>query len=205
MLMDKTFNVKRELVFRTLFGSNENKDILADFLQPILEYPKEKFEKIEILNPYLFESDIGVKIKTNDDEYLDVDIQLKEQGGSRRDDVISALELFGVGMGENNGEFLHDSKKKRCISIVIYPEQNVIEESKNYHETFSMRNSESSFIFTNSFEVHTLEICKIPKDDNSKLAMWLRLLDIENNDLESIAKQGKEFKKACEIIKALEV
>lgn len=80
------YNPKIDLVFRKLFGSKENKDILLSFINAVLDR-EPKIEDLEIKNPYNLAdylqgkmSILDVKAVDEDGIWYDIEMQLAEQG-----------------------------------------------------------------------------------------------------------------------------
>jgi len=80
------YNPKIDLVFRKLFGSEENKDILLSFVNAILQ-KEHKLTSLTIKNPYNLASYMASKnsildIKAVDEfgTYYDIEMQINEQG-----------------------------------------------------------------------------------------------------------------------------
>ncbi|MBF0206266.1 MAG: Rpn family recombination-promoting nuclease/putative transposase [Oligoflexia bacterium] len=84
LLMGK-FNPKVDLVFRKLFGSEENKDVLMSLVNSVLQLTS-PITEITIKNPYNFasyakskESILDIKATDQQGILYDIEIQLKEQ------------------------------------------------------------------------------------------------------------------------------
>jgi predicted transposase/invertase (TIGR01784 family) len=74
---------KVDFAFKLIFGDENNKDILINFLSIILDLPEDKFLGIELVNtelPKEFEEDkkgiLDVRVKTADEKHIDIEIQL---------------------------------------------------------------------------------------------------------------------------------
>jgi hypothetical protein len=44
---------KSDIVFKLIFGDQRNADVLAAFLQAVLDLPAEEYEKIAVVDPHL--------------------------------------------------------------------------------------------------------------------------------------------------------
>jgi len=80
------YNPKIDLVFRKLFGSKENKNILLSFINAVLDN-KPKIKDLEIKNPYNLAdylqgkmSILDVKAVDETGRWYDIEMQLAEQG-----------------------------------------------------------------------------------------------------------------------------
>lgn len=199
--MSKIYKAKRDIVFKILFGSNENKDILADFLQAILGYPKEEFEKIDILNPFLDVKDVDnkqgildIKLTTKSGTVLDIEIQVKKMESMRKRIIFYTSKLFADQLKQGEDY----SKLKKTISILICTDHNLIPEAEEYHNTFYLQ-TKKQVVLDEIFEIDILELQKVPEEDRGKLATWLRFLDTnDKEELDMIAKKGVGFNKAVD-------
>ena len=199
--MNKIYKAKQDVVFKMLFGDTENTDILADFLQSVLKCPKEEFEKIEILNPFLYLSNVNdkqsildVKLTTKSGQILDIEIQVKKIESMRLRIMFYATKLFSEQL--KKGE--QYDKLKKTINILICTDHILINENKAYHNRFLMR-SDDSTVLTDAMEINTLELKKVPEGDKSNLATWLKFLDTDDKgELNMIATQGTGFNKAVD-------
>lgn len=199
--MSKIYKAKQDVVFKMLFGDKNDTDILSDFLQTVLKYPKDEFEKIEILNPFLYVANIGdkqsivdVKITTKSGKIIDIEIQVKKMDSMRLRILFYATKLF-AGQLKKGEEY---EKLKKTINILICTDHILIDENKDYHNRFLMR-ADDSTVLTDAMEINTLELKKIPKGDNSRLVTWLKFLDTDNKEeLDMIATQGAGLKKAVD-------
>ncbi len=64
--------------------------------------------------------------------------------------------------------------------------------------------SEDSVVFTDVVEINTLELKKVPGVDDSKLANWLRFLDMnDEKELDKMQIHGNVFKLAADELKRL--
>ena len=53
LMSNKLLSKTNDLIFKSIFGDYKNKSILIDFLQSILDLPKEEYDKIELLDPLI--------------------------------------------------------------------------------------------------------------------------------------------------------
>ena len=81
-MQEKLLPLTSDYVFKRIFGQEENKQALKDFLESILD---EEILKIEIKNPEIpknfYDSKYGVldlKVTLNDKSIVDVEMQMKE-------------------------------------------------------------------------------------------------------------------------------
>ncbi|MCL2184202.1 MAG: Rpn family recombination-promoting nuclease/putative transposase, partial [Chitinispirillia bacterium] len=92
---------------------------------------------------------------------------------------------------------------RRVIGMVI-TERGLIPEDAEYHHRFTLYDIKTGVALTDLIEVHTLELAKLPKEnDGSGLWRCLKLLNAETREeLDMIAEMSPELKKAAGIMKA---
>jgi predicted transposase/invertase (TIGR01784 family) len=194
------YPLKSDIVFKMVFGESKSKGILIDFLKATLDIPQEEYEDIEFMDPYsekeypLQKQDIfDIKLHTKTKGIIDIEIQLKNIANLRERMLLYATKMLNeqIDVGEPYG------KIKRSILILI-TDFTIIEELKEYHSKFTMREDKHSVEFSNILEIDTLEISKLPaKSDNTKLYEWLKLIGA-NNPIETKRIQEEAHNKAID-------
>lgn len=80
--MTQLFDPKNDFVFKRIFGSEENKDVLLAFLNETLkDTERESLSEIVLVNPNLDKdslqdklSILDVRVKTNSGKYIDIEM-----------------------------------------------------------------------------------------------------------------------------------
>ena len=188
-----------DYVFKRIFGQEENKQALKDFLlESILE---EEILKIEIKNPEIpknfYDSKYGVldlKVTLNDKSIVDVEMQMKNEHNIEQRDTFYLASNYVNELKE--GEPYTNCKKSIVINILnfMYYNRNeyhsvarmIFEEPKE-EEKVEMGYKEEDRYMTKYLEVHIIELPKFkiknPKM-HTKLEEWLWLFigsDEKNN------------------------
>ena len=190
---------KSNTVFQLLFGDPRNVDLLADFLQSVLDIPKDEYRDIVIVNPYLSreypDKKLGIvdlRVKTRSGQTIHVEIQ-RDPVPAMRERLIfydSSLIAGQIGTGE---EF---RSLKRVISILI-TDYDLIHQSPLYHHCFTLYDRRAAVEFTDILEIRTLELTKIPEVPDVYLCHWLRFLRAETREeLDMVATASPAIQKA---------
>lgn len=201
---NKLLSPKSDIVFKYIFGDVRNTDILTDFLQSILDLPKDEYDHIEILNPYLPQETpddklgiLDVKLHTTTKNVIEIEIQLLEimQMRERIIFYISKMITEQIAPGENYGVI------KKAISIVI-TNHVLVKENQSYFNKYRLYDKKTGSEFTDKIEVNTLELPKLPfETDNSKLWNWLRFLKSDKEEeLKMLAEKSKPLEKAVNVL-----
>ena len=198
-----------DYVFKRIFGQEENKQALKDFLESILE---EEILKIEIKNPEIpknfYDSKYGVldlKVTLNDKSIVDVEMQMKNEHNIEQRDTFYLASNYVNELKE--GEPYTKCKKSIVINILnfMYYNRNeyhsvarmIFEEPKE-EEKVEMGYKEEDRYMTKYLEVHIIELPKFkiknPKM-HTKLEEWLWLFIGSDEKVSEASKKNKEIEK----------
>lgn len=165
---------KVDLVFRKFFGSEENKDILLDFLNSILQ---EKIEDIEITNPYDLTkykvtraSIIQIKAKDNEGSLYNIELQLGSDKFYDRRALFYWSRLYSDQLNES--EIYSNLKKTIGIHILDFNKLPGLD----YHNEYKLTNVLTNEQLNDDFELHFIELKKFNKDlepVSSSLERWI--------------------------------
>jgi predicted transposase/invertase (TIGR01784 family) len=181
----KFFTPTNDFVFKSIFGDERNTDILADFLQSVLDLPPEEFAQIQIADPHTKrerEKDklgiLDVKVRTKTGKLIDIEIQVSDTPFMRERIIFYLAKLITEQIGKGTDY----ENIKRAISIVITdyvlaPETNVC------HDQFFLYSELTKTRFSDIVEIDTLELPKLPVgQNNEKLWQWTKFLAGKNRE-----------------------
>ncbi|MGL5152770.1 MAG: Rpn family recombination-promoting nuclease/putative transposase [Clostridium sp.] len=135
-----SMKVKNDYVFKRIFGDENNKDILIDFLKAVL---KVNINDIEILNSELSKENITDKksildIRATIDKNIniDIEIQVARTGYMPQRSLYYWAKLYSeqLKISERYGKL----KKTICINILDF---NTLD-TKKYHSVFKIKEDE---------------------------------------------------------------
>ncbi|MCT4595703.1 MAG: Rpn family recombination-promoting nuclease/putative transposase, partial [Anaeromicrobium sp.] len=198
-------NPKVDFVFKKLFGSEENKDILIAFINSILGEGRE-IKDIELKNPYNLAnykngkmSILDIKAVDEKGVWYDIEMQIAEQGFYDKRAFYYWAKVFSDQMA--SGEDYEKLKKTIGINILDF---NYIDE-EDYHNEYRVYNTKTKKEFSNLFEMHYVELKKFNKDIHeikTALDRWVTFLNkAYEYDKDRIPKELEEeitIKKAIE-------
>ena len=206
---EKLLPLTSDYVFKRIFGQEENKQALKDFLESILD---EEILKIEIKNPEIpknfYDSKYGVldlKVTLNDKSIVDVEMQMKNEHNIEQRDTFYLASNYVNELKE--GEPYTNCKKSIVINILnfMYYNRNeyhsvarmIFEEPKE-EEKVEMGYKEEDRYMTKYLEVHIIELPKFkiknPKM-HTKLEEWLWLFIGSDEKVSEASKKNKEIEK----------
>jgi predicted transposase/invertase (TIGR01784 family) len=200
----KMLPLKSDFVFKLFFGDERNIDLLTDLLISVLDLPKDEYETIEIVDPHLlreYKDDklgiLDVKVKTKSGKLIDIEIQVNLVPEMTERVVFYTSKMLTKQIGKSSNY----KSIKRVISIVITDFEFVAGDNI-YHHKFTLYDRENDKQFTDLFELHALELVKLPiESDKTELYDWLSLIKAERKeDLDMIAQNNPQIKKAVGIL-----
>ena len=206
--MDKEFlSPRNDLVFKLLFGDERSTEQLTDFLKSVLRIPHDEYDYLTIVDPHLLPEYKGgklgiidVKLHTKSGKIINIEIQVDPMPQMRERVIFYDAKMVTeqLGTSENYEQI------KKVISIVItdYP---LIKESQKYHHRFTLYDQENNVEFSDTIEIHTLELPKLPSnEDGTPLWVWMKFLDARTEeDLEMIAQKNPQVQRAVIRLKEL--
>jgi predicted transposase/invertase (TIGR01784 family) len=173
---------KNDFVFKRIFGSEKNIEILLTFLNRILYKNVEEpmLTEIVLLNPYTDkdapsdkQSIFDIKAKRTDGSIVNVEMQLF----NRYDNEKRALFYWGKQYTEQLKAGEPYKRLKKCVVINILDFS--IIPGDRYHNVFHLWEDDERILFSEDEEIHILELSKIAGKSTptaSGLLNWLLFL-----------------------------
>jgi len=199
--------VKYDIIFRLFFADERNIDELVCFLKSILKLHDDDYNEIEIADPNLLIDYVGdknaiidIKLYTKSRKVIHIEIQLEVSTFLKRRIIFYNSKLVTEQLGFGNDY----ENINKVISIVITKEK-LISNSLKYHHSFLFYDSEADVEFTDIVEIHTLELCKLPKiTDGTTLYDWARFINAETEEeLLMSAENNPQIQKAVVKLRTL--
>jgi len=209
-------NPRVDIVFKKLFGVEENKDLLISLINSIVS-KEDEVEDVDLLNPYnprSFKADklsiLDIKAKRKKDGVrYSIEIQVNDEADYDK----RALYYWGKLYTEQLEKGYDYEKLNKSIAIHILHFTSVVNNS-NYHNVFRVRDDKEKKVYFEDLELHTIELNKFGNEKDKDLNVILRkiksTLDIwvgflakyELLDINNLPKEldKKEIRKAMEIV-----
>lgn len=170
---------KLDLVFKNIFGKEENKDVLIDFLSCVLDLYPSSIKSITILNSEILPESISkkfscldLKLQLNDNKIIDVEIQVNNYHDYCERSLYYWAKIFSnqLAVAENYKSL----KDTVLISVVDF----ILFDAPKSHTTFGVYEKSLGFPLSDKLRMDFLELPKVdkfkPKDN--KLTEWLKFL-----------------------------
>lgn len=169
-----------DFVFKRIFGSENNKDVLLDFLNQIfIKAGEPPLNEIILMNPYTDKDDpldkqsiFDVYAKTAEGKMIDIEMQLFNKYNIEKRTLFYWSKRYASQLQQ--GEKYQELKKCVTINILNYS----FLPNDEYHNVFHLREDRTMIPLIDDIEVHFLELSKL--DDviptQSGLKNWLLFL-----------------------------
>ncbi|MRN56281.1 Rpn family recombination-promoting nuclease/putative transposase [Paenibacillus monticola] len=170
-----------DFVFKRIFGSENNKDVLLAFLNRIFtEAGEPLLTQIILMNPYTDKDDpldkqsiFDVYAKTSEGKLIDIEMQLFNKYDIEKRTLFYWSKRYAGQLSE--GDKYPELKKCVTINILNYS----FLKNDQYHNVFHLREDRTGISLIDDIEVHFLELpkldeCSIPSEGG--LINWLLFL-----------------------------
>ena len=214
---NRLINILIDFAFKQVFAGNgeSSEIILKDFLNSILQLKDDdRIKEIVQLNPFNEreyikdkQSIMDIKIKTEKDEYIDIEVQINDVDDYKKRSLYYWSKLYAESLGK--GDSYYELKKSIVINILNF---NIIEENDKYHNVFVIKEREDNTLFLEDLEIHYIELdkFKVDKDVNelNDLEEWIVFLKEcnEKHDsdiIEKLSSRKEEIDMAVKIMNKL--
>ncbi len=176
---------KLDVIFKKIFGSKDNEDILKDFLSQILEIPIETIQSITMNNTETIPetltgkfSRMDLKMQLNSDKLINVEIQVKEEPDFRDRTLFYWSKMYSSEL--KSGEEYGELKECICINIINF---NMFE-CGEFHSHFKILEKNRHEVLSDKLSIHFFELKKINKkaNPNNRMELWMQLINAETEE-----------------------
>ena len=190
---------KMDFVFKNIFGSEKNPNILISFLNATLK-PKDLITSVEIKNTDLNKgyiedkfSRLDVKATTSNNEIINIEIQLKNEYNMIKRSLYYWSKLYSEQLHE--GEDYSILKRTICINILNFKYL----KTRKFHSGYRLKEIYSNEELSDVAEIHFIEIPKLEEgsDEKDMLVAWIEFLkDPESEKVRSLEMSIDEIRQA---------
>lgn len=190
---------KMDFVFKNIFGSEKNPNILISFLNATLK-PKYLITAVELKNTdinkdYIEDkfSRLDVKATTSNNEVINIEIQLKNEYNMIKRSLYYWSKLYSEQL--NEGEDYNILKRTICINILNFKYL----KTRKFHSGYRLKEIYSNEELTDVAEIHFIEIPKLEEgtDEKDMLVAWIEFLkDPESEKVRSLEMSIEEIRQA---------
>ena len=190
---------KMDFVFKNIFGSEKNPNILISFLNATLK-PKDLITSVAIKNADLNKgyiedkfSRLDVKATTSNEEIINIEIQLKNEYNRIKRSLYYWSKLYSEQL--NEGEDYSILKRTICINILNFKYL----KTRKFHSGYRLKEIYSNEELSDVAEIHFIEIPKLEEgsDEKDMLVAWIEFLkDPESEKVRSLEMSIDEIRQA---------
>ncbi|UTC62293.1 PD-(D/E)XK nuclease family transposase [Treponema sp. OMZ 792] len=214
--MEKLFKItlRNDYAFKRVFGVEENKDILQDFLECILDIPPETIAGLELLDKEFHRDSItdktgvlDVKLRLKNNTIIDIEIQNRWNSEFAQRTIFYWAKMYTENL--KTGEVY--TKLPKCITI------NIVGEGFNLnnliHSEYNVVEKHLNDKLSDELEIHFLNLAKIEEQENieqdekkKKLYNWLKFIETDDREVRNmLAQESPMMAKANTTIEIMEM
>ena len=193
---------KMDFVFKRIFGNENHPNVLISFLNAVLT-PVDPIKSVIVKDTTIEKSHLedkysrlDVKAITNKGEYINIEIQLKDEYNMIKSSLYYWSKLYEGQL--ENGENYQKLSRTICINLLDF---NLLNHDK-FHSVYRLKDCETDEELTDVMELHFIELKKM-KDVNrveevkTKLEAWLYFINQPDSELvQELEKVEVEIKEA---------
>jgi predicted transposase/invertase (TIGR01784 family) len=200
--MPKLLDPKLDVVFKILFASEQNRDLLVSLLTAVLR-PSSPIASVEVLNPEMpkeLVTDKGavldLRVRLADARLVDVEMQSSVHAGLRSRALYYWARMYCSQLGPG----MSYEELQPCVAIFILGENEL--PSDRFHSTFRVTEIHGGEPFSDQFDLHFVELPKLPAPGESpleeqQLEDWgLFLWGPSDEEMEELARRNPMMAKA---------
>jgi predicted transposase/invertase (TIGR01784 family) len=197
-----------DVVFKSIFKDENNKDVVEDFLKAVLDIPADVvFEDIIVRDPELLPEAAGgklsildVRLKVPGQGLINVELQLCRVPEMKQR-LIHYLTKTAAGQLSEGESY---SKFNRVIMIVI-ADFDFIDDSESYHNRYVLYDKENDSQFTDLIQFDIIELAKMPgESDHTPMWSWAKFFKSRSDaELREAAEESEKVAKAMLIVEKL--
>ena len=203
MVVRTLLDPKIDFVFKKIFGAENNKLVLIDFLNSAIN-DEDKIVDVELKNTDIEKefldskfSRLDIKAITDKKEHVNIEIQVKNEYNMIQRSLYYWSRMYSEQIG--NGENYNKLQRTICINILGFKYL----DNEEYHNVYRLKEVDRNEELTDLMELHFIELPKFEEtedcDENDALAKWIEFLkEPESNIVRKLELEDKAIKKAKE-------
>ena len=215
--MQKLFKVtlRNDYAFKRVFGTEENKDVLQDLLECILDIPPETIAGLELLDKEFHKDSISdktgvldVKLRLKNNTIIDIEIQNRWNSEFVQRTIFYWAKMYT----ENLKTSEVYTKLPKCITINIVGEG--FDLNNLLHSEYNVVEKHLNDRLSDELEIHFLNLAKVKEqqeniehdEKKNKLFNWLKFIETDNPEVREVLAENSEImKKANTAISVMEM
>ena len=175
--------LKLDVIFKRVFGNENNKRIIKGLLSALLEMPIDSIKEIDIENVELPPEEVDQKFSRLDlklnvnGKTVNIEIQVNSQGDYRDRTLFYWSKMFSDEL--RSGQTYGEIPQTICINIVNFN----LFGCEKYHSHFKILEKDTHEELSDKFAIHFFELKKCGKYRTGKpMDDWIRLINAETEE-----------------------
>jgi len=215
--MEKLFKItlRNDYAFKRVFGVEENKDVLQDLLECILDIPPENIAGLELLDKEFHKDSISdktgvldVKLRLKNNTIIDIEIQNRWNSEFVQRTIFYWAKMYTENLKTSDVY----TKLPKCITINIVGEG--FDLNNLIHSEYNVVEKHINDRLSDELEIHFLNLAKVKEQQESfeqdekkkKLYNWLKFIETDNKEVRSMLAENSEMmRKANSTIGVMEM
>ena len=215
--MNKLFKItlRNDYAFKRVFGVEENKDVLQDLLECILDIPPETIAGLELLDKEfqkeLLSEKLGIldiKLRLKEGTFVDIEIQ----NSWHFDFPERTLYYWSKMYNENIKQGQDYTKLPKCITINLIGKG--FNKNKRLHNKYLVLEQDTKEPLASKLEIHILNLAKARLLEGSQfrdkkikhLLNWLKFIETDDREVRNmLAQESPMMRKASTTIEVMEM
>ena len=208
--MEKLFKItlRNDYAFKRVFGVEENKDVLQNLLECILDIPPETIAGLELLDKEFHKEILteklgilDIKLRLKDGTFIDIEIQ----NVWHRDFAERTLYYWSKMYNEGIKQGQDYTKLPKCITINLIGKS--FNKNKRLHNKYLVLEQDTKEPLVSKLEIHILNLEKARlskegqfKDNKAKrLLNWLKFIETDDEEVRSMLEQESPMMKKANV------
>ena len=215
--MEKLFKItlRNDYAFKRVFGVEENKDVLQDLLECILDIPPETIAGLELLDKEFHKDSISdktgvldVKLRLKNNTIIDIEIQNRWNSAFVQRTIFYWAKMYTENL--KTGEVY--TKLPKCITINIVGEG--FDLNSLIHSEYNVVEKHINDRLSDELEIHFLNLARVKEQDENtesdekkkKLYNWLKFIETDDEEVRKmLAQESPMMRKANATIEIMEM
>ena len=215
--MEKLFKITlcNDYAFKRVFGVEENKDVLQDLLECILDIPPETIAGLELLDKEFHKDSISdktgvldVKLCLKNNTIIDIEIQNRWNSEFVQRTIFYWAKMYTENL--KTGQVY--TKLPKCITINIVGEG--FDLNSLIHSEYNVVEKHLNDRLSDELEIHFLNLAKVKEQDENtesdekkkKLYNWLKFIETDDEEVRNmLAQESPMMRKANATIEIMEM
>ncbi|EMB44249.1 PD-(D/E)XK nuclease family transposase [Treponema denticola] len=215
--MEKLFKVtlRNDYAFKRVFGTEENKDVLQDFLECILDIPPETIAGLELMDKEFHKSLLSeklgildIKLRLKDGTFIDIEIQNSWHFDFPERTLYYWSKMYNEAIKQGQDY----TKLPKCITINLIGKG--FNKNKRLHNKYLVLEQDTKEPLVSKLEIHILNLEKArllkegqyKNNKTKRLLNWLKFIETDNPEVREVLEQESPMmRKANTTIELMEM